>query len=413
MTNDYFISITLDKRRVNKNGKYPVRLQVFTPDPKRQVRYATKFAFSEDEFKNIWLEHVTTRSKYYEDYSKLNKLLVKANDIAGKLDKFTFEGFGAMMFDKKSKDFKDVEFYYQEAIELYKKNNQTGTAQNYEYSLKSLIEFNDNKKLKFKDITSQWLNEYEDNLIKAGKSKTTVGMYLRPLRAIFNTAISNNTIKADVYPFGKRKYTIPTPKGIKKALTKEDLKTLFNGIPKTPEQEKAKMFWFFSYSCNGMNFKDIANLQYKDISGDVMTFRRAKTKNTNKNQAPVIVYLNDFTLSVIDKYGNKNKSPESYIFSIIDYTSTPEKQLNQLKNFIRAVNQNFLKYAKSLDINYKISTYWARHTFATTAIRNGASLEYVSEALSHSNLKTTIGYFAGFEDEKKREISKGLMNFDD
>jgi len=162
-----------------------------------------------------------------------------------------------------------------------------------------------------------------------------------------------------------------------------------------------------------MNFKDIANLQYKDISGDVMTFRRAKTKNTNKNQAPVIVYLNDFTLSVIAKYGNENKSPESYIFSIIDHTSTPEKQLNQLKNFIRAVNQNFLKYAQSLEINYKISTYWARHSFATNAIRSGASLEFVSEALSHSNLKTTIGYFAGFESEKKREISKSLMNFDD
>src|SRR5690606_17208599 len=103
------------------------------------------------------------------------------------------------------------------------------------------------KRLEFKDITSQWLTEYEDNLIKNGKSKTTVGMYLRPLRAIFNTAISNNTIKADLYPFGKRKYTIPTPKGVKKALPKEDLKTLFNGTPKTPEQQKAKDFWFFSY----------------------------------------------------------------------------------------------------------------------------------------------------------------------
>ncbi len=412
MNIEYFISIFLDIRRAKRSGKYPVKLRVFTPEPRKQVLYPTIFEFSEKEFQSIW-ETLKTRREHQEDKDKLNALLAKANDIAGKLEKFTFEGFEAMMFDKKPKDHKDVEYYYQEAIELYKKNNQTGTAQNYEYSLKSLIEFNDNKRLNFKDITSQWLKEYEDSLTKAGKSKTTVGMYLRPLRAIFNTAISNNTIKANIYPFGKRKYTIPTPKGVKKALTKEDLKTLFNGIPKTPEQQKAKDFWFFSYSCNGMNFKDIANLKYKNVINDTIQFNREKTKNTNKNQAPVIVYLNDFTLSVIAKYGNENKSPESYIFSIIDHTSTPEKQLNQLKNFIRAVNQNFLKYAQSLEINYKISTYWARHSFATNAIRSGASLEFVSEALSHSNLKTTIGYFAGFESEKKREISKSLMNFDD
>jgi site-specific recombinase XerD len=74
------------------------------------------------------------------------------------------------------------------------------------------------------------------------------------------------------------------------------------------------------------------------------------------------------------------------------------------------VNQHFEKFAESIGIKEKVSTYWARHTFATNAIRNGASLEFVSEALSHSNLKTTIGYFAGFEDEKKREIAKKIMD---
>lgn len=411
MTNEYFISITLDKRRVKKNGKYPVKLQVFTPDPRKQVYYPTIFDFSEKEFQSIW-ETEKPRNEYKDDREKLNAILRRAKKKAEKLNYFTFEGFEDAYFKKKEYTNKDVVTYYNNAITQYKANGKISTAENYDSSLKTLLKFHKNSILNFIEITPDWLNDFEKDMILKGKSRTTVGIYLRPLRAIFNTAISDKTIKPDVYPFGKRKYTIPTPKGVKKALTKDELKTLFNGIPETPEQEKAKMFWFFSYSCNGMNIKDIANLQYKNISGEVMTFRRAKTTNTNKNQAPVIVYLNGYTQSVIDKYGNKNITPDTYIFNIVDHTATAEIQHSQIKIFTRFINQHFLKYAKSLKIDYKISTYWARHTFATTAIRNGASLEYVSEALSHSNMKTTIGYFAGFEDEKKREISKGLMNFD-
>lgn len=410
MKSEYFISIVLDKRRAKKNGKYPVKLRVFTPEPKKQILYPTKFDFTKDEFKSIW-ETSKPRKEHQENRTLLRAIEEKAIKAAKELEYFTFEAFENVLFPTHGKGQKDVVFYYQQAIELYKKNRQVGTALNYEYSLKSLIEFNGNEKLDFKKVTVQWLKDFEHHLTNKGKSQTTVGMYLRPLRAIFNAAISENTIKRDHYPFGKKKYTIPTPKGLKKALSKQQLKLLFETEPGTPEQQKAKAFWFFSYACNGMNFKDIANLQYKDISGDTLTFRRAKTANTNKNQAPVMVYLNEFSKSVIEKYGNENTSPETFIFPIVNHAKEPEKQLVQLKNFIRYINQHFEKFAKNTGINEKVSTYWARHSFATTAIRNGASLEYVGEALSHSNLKTTIGYFAGFEDEKKREISNKMMDF--
>jgi integrase/recombinase XerD len=73
---------------------------------------------------------------------------------------------------------------------------------------------------------------------------------------------------------------------------------LFESEPKTEEQKKAKAFWFFSYACNGMNFKDIANLKYKDIEGDVIKFHRAKTKRTKKKKDKTTVFLNDYTIGV-------------------------------------------------------------------------------------------------------------------
>jgi site-specific recombinase XerD len=82
-----------------------------------------------------------------------------------------------------------------------------------------------------------------------------------------------------------------------------------------------------------------------------------------------------------------------------------------VKTFTRFINQNFLKLAKQIGINEQISTYWARHSFATRAINNGASLEFIGDALGHSDTKTTIGYFAGFESEAKKQFSQSLMDF--
>ena len=69
------------------------------------------------------------------------------------------------------------------------------------------------------------------------------------------------------------------------------------------------------------------------------------------------------------------------------------------------------RFAEHHNINGDISTYWARHSFATNAIRKGASMEFVSEALSHSDLKTTQNYFAGFEDSSKKELMDSSMDF--
>jgi integrase/recombinase XerD len=415
MEKNYSISIYLDTRREIKDsqGKYPIKLRLFTNHPRKQKLYATKFQLTKAEYDAICLTRNPRKEEYKKTRRELIALETHANQVAEKLNRFSIEAFERKMLNRPAGD-QDVAYYYLQVIDNLKRNNQISTADSYELSLKSLLEFHDKEHLMFYDITPQWLRDYEEHMLTnedKPRSKTTVGIYLRYLRAVFNNAIEDEIISRDDYPFGKRKYSIPNPRGVKKALTREQLKTLFEAVPATPEQEKAKSFWFFSYSCNGMNFKDIAGLQYKNITADTLIFSRAKTASSNASQAPVKVYLTEFAKGVIQKYGNPDKSPKSYIFPIIDHKAAPEEKHRQLKNFVRYVNQHFLKFAKKAGINEKISTYWARHSFATNAIRSGASMEYVSEALSHSNLGTTKNYFAGFEDEKKKEIANKLMEF--
>ena len=170
-------------------------------------------------------------------------------------------------------------------------------------------------------------------------------------------------------------------------------------------------FFFFSYNCSGMNFKDIANLTYGQVDGNRLKFFRKKTENTTSEQTEISVYLTPFAHYVINKYGSPDKSSGMLIFDIIRKDMSAVDKQKAVKNFTRSVNQGLKKLAKKVGIDENISTYYARHSFSTNAIRSGASMELVSEQLGHSNLKTTQNYFSGFEDDSIEDLTKKLMTF--
>ncbi len=407
---DYQIGLYLDTRREKANKKYPVKLRVFTAKPRKLKLYSTDFEYTEDEFKSIWLT-TKPRKENKEARQDLQAVESLAIDIAAKLPDFNFEEFERQLLGSKAKSNKDINFYYKAAIDQFIRNGQIGTAKTYELSLKSLKNYCKKESITFASVTVQWLKDYEKfMIISEKKSQTTVAFYLRNLRAVFNNAIADKVVSPDRYPFGRRKYSIPSSKSTKKALSKEQLKKLWKAKPLTPDQQKAKDFWFFSYYCNGMNPADILSLKYKNLTEETLSFFRAKTAHTNREQTPVLVYMNDFTKKVIKHYGVTPATPETYIFPVIDQNASPETQLKQRLNFIRFVNQHFSKFAKAEGINH-VSTYYARHSFATAAIRGGASMEAVSEALAHSNLKTTKTYFAGFDNEAKKQMASRLLKF--
>lgn len=417
MDKQYFISLWLDTRRAKANGKFPVRLRVFTSTPRIQKLYPTKFDFSKAEFASIW-ETVKPREEHKADKKKLTAVVKLAEDTAEILNPFSFEEFEKKLY-RNDGDGSNIFWHYEQAIADMKKNNQLGNASNYELSLKSLkgyIEYtkgNAPEKLFFKEVTSKWLDGYESYMLNViERSHTTVSFYVRALRTIFNRAINANDIEKTLYPFGKDGYEVPAVKRVKKVLSREQLKQLFEAKPKTPEQQKAKDFWFFSYSCYGMNIKDIAQLRYSQFAGNTLKFIRAKTQTTGKKkQKEVVVYLTDFAKGIIEKYGNPNTHPKQFIFPILNEVTSEADKRTKVQNFTRFINQNFKKMAVAEGITAEISTYWARHSFATNAIRQGASMEFVSEALSHTNLNTTQTYFDGFEDEAKAEFAKTQMIF--
>lgn len=416
MEHQFKITTILDTRRAKANGKFPVKLRVYSTIIGKAKLYPTVFEFTEKEFKSIKTEKPRTEHK--ENKFQLDAVKHKAEETARTLNPFNFEQFEKRLYRTKG-DGSNLFYHYDQLISKLRENKQFGTASNYAMSKRSLIEFghyvtgNKPTSLMFVEVDKDWLTRYENFMLKELKrSRTTVSMYLRALRTIFNNAIQERDIDLSLYPFGEKKYQIPAVKKVKKALSSGQLKTLFEATPATPEQQEAKDFWFFSFSCNGMNIKDIALLQWKDLSGDTLTFYRAKTINTaRKNLTPVTVYLTPFAQEVITKYGIVKNNKKQLIFPILDPNQSEFEQFTAVKNFTRFINQNFRKFAQENGIEENVSTYWARHSFATTAIRKGASMEFVSEALNHSDVKTTQNYFAGFAEDSKRELMNTLMEF--
>lgn len=412
---DYSISIRLDKRRTKASGKYPVRLRVFTPIPRKQKLIPLPYEFTEKEFDSIW-NSLRVKSEYKEFRRELTAIELRANEIAKSLSPFTHEEFERKMFRRVGDGIRVACHYKQKIAALYQRN-QVGTASNYELSQKSIDNYVIGKlqksydNLTLLDITPDWLHGYEDYMVdELERSTSTVSMYLRALKTLFNDAIAAGEVEQKHYPFGKRKYQPPAKTKVKKALNSEQLAVLFNAVPDTEEQEKAKDFWFFSYACNGMNVKDIANIRIKDVDGDKLTFYREKTKRTSKERKQILVYLNSFTESVIEKYGNLSGTSNDFVFDIISTDSSAKEQHLKINNFNRFIGQHIKKLCKLVGLP-EISPSWARHSFATNAIRKGATMEFIQEGLGHENIKTTQNYFAGFDNDTKKAFADTIMDF--
>lgn len=340
---------------------------------------------------------------------KLQAFEKKAADIISMLPQFTWKSFEKhFLTNRAAKDTLDLAFA-DYASEL-RGAGRIGTAVSYECSQSSLNKFAPGAK--FADVTPDFLVKYEKWMLGEGKGITTIGIYLRSLRTLFNNAIAEGMLSKEYYPFGKKRYEIPTGNNIKKALTLSDIGLIYYHKPEPgTTAEMAKDYWLFMYLCNGINVKDMALLKYENIKGEILEFERAKTVRTKRKVEPIRVSLNEDMRAIMKRWGNMAKDGSTYIFPVLGKGLTPERERQLIQQLTKVVNSHMKDIASSLGIANDVTTYAARHSFATILQRSGASVSFISEALGHSNVNTTQNYLAGFEDESKKEIVRALTAF--
>lgn len=438
------INIILDTRRIKKNDKYPIKLRV-TFDRISEY-YQTIFDLSKDDYDKLSASRISNKLQTIRD--KLKDIERTAENSVTALNPFSFSDFkkdfiqdNILFQERKSKQslyvqFKSefdysifhkkfpilkedystkgtIFFSYLNVIKKILREGRISSAMYYHCSYVSLKKFRGN--VRFEEVTVSFLYEYENWLSGQNISKTTMGMYLRPLRTIFNEAIEDGIIRREkYYPFGRRKYRIPASKNTKKALHLADVEKIYyyKCDPKNDSEQRAKDYWLFSYFANGMNPKDIACLKYKNIHDGYIIFERSKTESALRSDPkPITIFMNDDMKAIIERWGNKDHSPNNYIFPVMEIGISPLRQYELMQLFVRFINDWMKHILKNLGINKKGTTYVARHTFSTVLKRSGASTEYIQEALGHSDIKTTENYLDSFEKEIKKEFAQRLTSF--
>lgn len=403
------VTLFLDTRREKEGDKYPVKLTIY--HNKEKQRYGLGIDLKESEWKKINSPKLRDE-ELKKIKAKLDVFTTKASVVIELLgDSFTFNSFEVEFFERETKRKESTNVYeaFEEYIVKLKKADRIGNAVAYQSALSSLKLFK--KKLSFHDVTPDFLNNYEKRMLQHGKSITTVGIYLRSLRYIMNQAVKKGIIKSQLYPFKKDGYEIPAGRNEKQALKFDELKRILNYKTDLASERKAIDFWIFSYLCNGMNMADICRLRYKNIEGDYITFNRKKTLRTKRSDIKAIrCFISPQVRMIIEKYGNPNKDHENYIFQILETGINAQREHDKIQFFTRNVNKYVKKIASKIGINSSISTYAARHSFATVLKRKGAPLDYIKDSLGHSDLKTTENYLDSFLDETIKKNAQLLTD---
>lgn len=395
-----------DTRRPKTNGLFPVKIRVTYM--RKSKYYPCHVDLSADSFKKIMLGKKLSVSDN-NTAGKIRAYESKANTIISKLSVFTWSIFESQFLSNRGLH-NGVFDAFDETIENMRAKGAIGTAVTYECAKKSLQNFK--PALSFADITSELLTRYETEMLKAGNSFTTISIYTRALRAIFNSAIDSGLVSRDAYPFGEKGYKVPETRNVKKALTLEEIGKLYaTETAEKPVRDKMKDLWFFMYFSNGMNVKDLCLLRNKNIGRDFISYMRAKTLRSSREKIEIRIPINSDIRRILDKWKVKSKDPEAFVFGYLTDKTTAERQRQVIQQLTHLINDHMRELAKAAGIEQTITSYSARHSFATVLKRSGASTEFISESLGHSNLKTTKHYLDSFEDDHKKKVAEALEGF--
>lgn len=280
--------------------------------------------------------------------------------------------------------------------------------------------------LEYRHVTPDFLKHYEEWMLHEGKalqspkskpagvSVTTVSIYTRALRTLYNEAIEAGIIERDSYPFSTRKgsvnYVIPESENIKKALSRIEIDNIkaYQPEPGSMEQ-RAHDLWLFSYYGNGMNVADICRLRRTNLTADYIHFERTKTKASNKKKPVIIsVKISEVMRRIIDLWGNTDKNKNAYVFPFLNNGMDANQQKQTIHQVIKMTNKYMKRIGEKLGIEGDLNTYAARHSFATTLQRTGAPISFIQGRLGHKKSTTTETYLAGFEPEQEAEYLSAL-----
>lgn len=355
------INIALSSNK-KKDGTYNIVFRLRACNKKKDI--ATVYYVQSHQYANGKIVKHPEKDNMNRNLTfQLNELLHKLQSYRSNAD--DIEQLYSFMTAKAIKDnfFDFAKGFIEEKCQDRTKNTYTL----YMSTIARVREYNQSENLSFTQINYAFLQGFENYLKKRNNKINSISVHLRTIRTMYNRAIDYNVVELNYYPF--RRYRIKSEKTAHRVLSDEQLINIFK---LTPEAENKCLFadtFVLMFYLIGINIKDLFNAKY-DFNTGRLNYRRAKTGRLYsikvEPEAMLIMqkYLNkDGTLI----YGSKYKLVRSFLYRMHEY----------------------LKDATGLDY---ITSYYARHTWATIASKIGISKDDIALALGHGGSTVTDVY---------------------
>ena len=280
-----------------------------------------------------------------------------------------------------------------------------GTAHVYRSSLNAIIAYRGKDDFAFNEVTSEWLKGFEVYLRGRGCSWNTVSTYLRTFRAVYNRAVDLR--RAPYVPHLFRSVYTGTRADHKRALGNDDMKRVFCKLSQSSgassNMRRAQEFFILMFLLRGMPFVDLAYLRKSDLRGNVITYRRRKTGR------PLSVTLTPEAMILVKKYMNRDPS-SPYLFPLLKSREGTKEAYREYQLALRSFNQQLMLLGELLGLSDKLSSYTARHTWATLARDYGAPISVISAGLGHTSEEMTRVYLKDFDVSMLNQVNSMVTN---
>ena len=258
------------------------------------------------------------------------------------------------------------------------------TSETYRSTLKSFMQFREGKDVRLKDIDSDLMLMYEAYLSNRGLTKNTTSFYMRILRAVYNRAVEKE-LTSQRFPF-KHVY-IGIDKTIKRAIPLKAIKQIkCLDLSLLPSLDLARDMFLFSFYTRGMSFVDMAYLKKKDLSNGVLSYCRRKTGQQ------LFIRWEKCMQEIVDKYDNPISE---YLLPIIKPMNGDER--TQYQNAMYLINRKLKTIGNMVGVQLPLTTYVARHSWASAAKNKNVPISVISEGMGHDSELTTQIYLASLD----------------
>lgn len=387
------IKIVLNTRAIKKNETYPIALRIthhrltrfvgleWSVTPEEWIAEPGVISSTCKRYKNLTRVNKQILQFYTDKYEILEKLIT-----SGEADQLTVTQLKNKLLQKEEQVLFGV--YAEKVINELKLAKKDGNAFVYEQAVSFVKKYNNDCDIPFQKITFSFLKNVEARFMSGDNSLNGLSFYLRTVRAIYNRAIKDGVAREAWYPF--KHYSIRSTKTKKRAIRKPDMDKIrgLNLVENSPKWH-ARNYFLFSFYNRGMNFADMAYLRVSNVGQDRITYRRSKTSKEFS------VRITEPTRQLLNIY-MKDKESDEFVFPIIERTDR-EGQMKDLYNKRRTLNKYLKRMGVECSIGTKITSYVARHSWATIAKDLNLPIAVISEGLGHEDIKTTQIYLDSFD----------------